>query len=148
MILTSVKDNSQITRAECAAVAASPQMYTAADGQAYQLYDVPMPDGGVQAARARRSRAGSRARSSTRRPAQEIEWQGNWRGLSPAWSSISPKFDNFTTVLDTLNFPMLLRNTLVVAILGTIGAVELGGRRGLRLRPVQDPGPGRPLPAA
>ena len=33
------------------------------------------------------------------------------------------KLDNFATVLDTLNFPLLLRNTLAVAVLGTIGAV-------------------------
>ena len=42
--------------------------------------------------------------------------------MSPAWS-LNVKLDNFTQVLDVLNFPALLRNTLVVAILGTIGAV-------------------------
>jgi len=55
---------------------------------------------------------------------QEIGWQGNWRSLSPAWS-LNVKLDNFAQVLDVLNFPALLRNTLVVAVLGTIGAVTL-----------------------
>ena len=123
MILTSVKDNSQILALNAPLWPASPQMYTAADGQAYPLYDVPMPDGGVRQLALVKP---GRIVSTFVDPAtgEEIKWDGNWRGLSQAWSSISPKFDNFTTVLDTLNFPMLLRNTLIVAILGTIGAVS------------------------
>ena len=123
MILTSVKDNSQILALNAPLWPASPQMYTAADGQAYPLYDVPMPDGGTQQLALLKP---GRIVSTFIDPAsgQEIQWQGNWRGLSQAWSSISPKFDNFTTVLNTLNFPMLLRNTLIVAIVGTIGAVS------------------------
>jgi multiple sugar transport system permease protein len=121
MILTSVKDNSQITALNAPLWPASPQTYTAADGEVYQLYEVPLP-AGVQNLALEKP---GRLKSTFIDPAtgQEVAWQGNWRGLSPVWSSISPKFDNFTTVLDILNFPMLLRNTLVVAILGTIGAV-------------------------
>jgi multiple sugar transport system permease protein len=123
MILTSVKDNSQIIALNAPLWPASPQLYTAADGQAYPLYQVPTAGGGVQDLALEKP---GRIVSTFIDPktGQEVEWQGNWRGLSPVWSAISPKFDNFTTVLDTLNFPMLLRNTLIVAILGTIGAVS------------------------
>jgi multiple sugar transport system permease protein len=123
MILTSVKDNSQIIALNAPLWPASPQMYTAADGQVYPLYQVPTADGGEQdLALVKPGRIVSTFIDPT--TGQEVQWQGNWRGLSAVWSTISPKFDNFTTVLDTLNFPMLLRNTLVVAILGTIGAVS------------------------
>jgi multiple sugar transport system permease protein len=123
MILTSVKDNSQITALNAPLWPASPELYTAADGQSYQLYSVPLPDGRVEDLALVKP---GRIKSTFIDPGtgQEVSWEGNWRGLSPAWSSINPKFDNFTTVLDILNFPMLLRNTLVVAILGTIGAVS------------------------
>jgi len=122
MVLTSIKDNSQITALNAPLWPASPQTYTAPDGQIYPLYTVPLPEGGTKNLAMLKP---GRIVSTFIDPAtgQEIKWQGNWRGLSPVWSGIEPKFDNFTTVLTTLNFPMLLRNTLVVAILGTIGAV-------------------------
>ena len=121
MILTSVKDNSQIIALNTPLWPASPQTYTAADGQVFQLYQVPLPNGVQELALERPGRINSTFIDP--KTGQEVQWQGNWRSLSPVWSSISPKLDNFTTVLSTLNFPMLLRNTLVVAILGTIGAV-------------------------
>jgi multiple sugar transport system permease protein len=122
MILTSVKDNSQVIALNAPVWPASPQTYTAADGQVYQLYQVPMPNGAVQDLALEKP---GRIKSTFIDPktGQEVDWLGNWRGLSPVWSSIEPKFDNFTKVLDILNFPMLLRNTLVVAVIGTIGAV-------------------------
>jgi multiple sugar transport system permease protein len=122
MILTSVKDNSQIIALNAPLWPASPQMYTAADGQVYPLYQVPLAEGGTQdLALVKPGRIVSTFIDP--KTGQQIEWKGNWRGLSAVWSSIEPKLDNFTTVLNTLNFPMLLRNTLIVAILGTIGAV-------------------------
>jgi multiple sugar transport system permease protein len=121
MILTSVKDNNQIIALNAPLWPANPQTYAAADGQVYQLYQVPLPGGVQDLALERPGRVTSTFIDP--RTGQEVQWQGNWRSLSPVWSSISPKLDNFTTVLNTLNFPMLLRNTLVVAILGTIGAV-------------------------
>jgi len=121
MILTSVKDNDQIIALNAPLWPASPQTYTAADGQVYPLYQVPLAAGAQDLALEKPGRVTSTFIDP--RTGQEVQWPGNWRSLSPVWSSIDPKLDNFTTVLDTLNFPMLLRNTLVVAILGTIGAV-------------------------
>jgi multiple sugar transport system permease protein len=120
MVLTSAKDSAQMTALNAPLWPASPQMYTAADGQAYQIYEVPT-DTGVQNLALVKP---GRIHSTFIDPAtgQEVGWQGNWRSLSPAWS-LNIKLDNFAQVLDVLNFPLLLRNTLVVAILGTIGAV-------------------------
>ena len=121
MVLTSVKDSDQILALNAPLWPASPQTYTAADGQAYQLYQVPLADGVKNLALEKPGRVTSTFIDPS--TGQEVQWQGNWRSLSPVWSSIAPKLDNFATVLDTLNFPLLLRNTLAVAVLGTIGAV-------------------------
>jgi multiple sugar transport system permease protein len=121
MVLTSVKDSDQILALNAPLWPASPQTYTAADGQHYQLYQVPLPDGVKSLALEKPGRVTSTFIDPD--TGREVQWQGNWRSLSPVWSSIAPKLDNFATVLDTLNFPLLLRNTLAVAVLGTIGAV-------------------------
>ena len=49
-------------------------------------------------------------------------WQGRWRTLQQAWT-FAPLLDNFTTAWSQLNFPQLLRNTMAIALLSTIGAV-------------------------
>jgi multiple sugar transport system permease protein len=121
MVLTSVKDSDQILALNAPLWPASPQTYAAADGQVYQLYQVPLADGVKNLALEKPGRVTSTFIDPS--TGQEVQWQGNWRSLSPVWSSIAPKLDNFATVLDTLNFPLLLRNTLAVAVLGTIGAV-------------------------
>ena len=120
MVLTSAKDSAQMTALNAPLWPASPQTYAAADGQTYQIYEVPTAAGTQNLALEKPGRI----QSTFIDPAtgKEIGWQGNWRSLSPAWA-LNVKLDNFAQVLDVLNFPILLRNTLVVAILGTIGAV-------------------------
>lgn len=121
MLLTSFKDSDQMTALNAPLWPAVPEMYTAADGQVYTIYEVPTASGVQDLALEKPGRVTSTMIDP--KTGQEVEWQGNWRGLSPVWS-LTVKFDNFSTVLDALNFPMLLRNTLVVSILGTIGAVS------------------------
>jgi multiple sugar transport system permease protein len=51
-----------------------------------------------------------------------IEWEGNWRVLAPAYE-LDPQWQNFPRAWENMRFPLLLRNTLIIAGLGTIGAV-------------------------
>jgi multiple sugar transport system permease protein len=121
MLLTSFKDSTQMTTLNAPLWPASPEMYTAADGEIYTVYEVPTANGVQDLA----LKTPSRLESTFIDPktGQDVVWEGNWRGLSPVWS-LTVKFDNFSTVLTDLNFPLLLRNTLAVAIIGTIGAVS------------------------
>jgi multiple sugar transport system permease protein len=121
MLLTSFKNSDQMTALNAPLWPATQQMYTAADGQTYTLYEVPTASGVQDLALETPGRVTSTFIDP--KTGQEVEWQGNWRGLSPAWS-FSLTIDNFSQVLDVLNFPLLLRNTLVVSVLGTIGAVS------------------------
>jgi multiple sugar transport system permease protein len=120
MILTSAKDSAQMTALNAPLWPASPKTYTAADGATYTIYQVPTVDGVRDLALEKPGRV----QSTFIDPAtgQEVAWPGNWRSLSPAWS-LNIKLDNFSAVLGVLNFPRLLGNTLIIAILGTIGAV-------------------------
>jgi len=53
MVLTSFKDSTQITALNAPLWPAMPEKYTAADGTAYVLYQVPMADGTTAASRSR-----------------------------------------------------------------------------------------------
>jgi multiple sugar transport system permease protein len=51
-----------------------------------------------------------------------ITWQGRWRTLAPGYD-LQLQTSNFSQVWDEIDFPKLLRNTVIIAGLGTIGAV-------------------------
>lgn len=51
-----------------------------------------------------------------------IQWQGKWQTLKRSWE-FSPAWSNFTTAWTEINFPRLLRNTLIIAVLGDIGTL-------------------------
>jgi multiple sugar transport system permease protein len=121
MILTSFKDSDQMTALNAPLWPAIQETYTAADGQVYTVYEVSMANGVEDLALEKAGRVTSTFIDP--KTGQEVSWQGNWRSLSPVWL-LEVKIDNFTTVWNVLNFPLLLRNTLVVAVLGTIGAVS------------------------
>jgi multiple sugar transport system permease protein len=120
MVMTAFKDGDQVVALHPPLYPASVETYTAADGQVYQLYTVPTANGNeVLALETKRRTTSTFIDPST---GKEIEWTGNWRGLNAVWY-FSPKFDNFGTVLHVLNFPLMFRNTFLVSIIGTVGAV-------------------------
>ena len=53
---------------------------------------------------------------------EKYNWSGQWRTLEKAWE-ISPKWSNFLTAWKAVNFPQLFKNTLMYAVVSTIGAV-------------------------
>jgi multiple sugar transport system permease protein len=120
MILTSGKEAAQMTALNAPLWPATQQKYTAANGQIYTVYQVPTAAGTQDLALEKPGRVQSTFIDP--KTGQEITWQGNWRSLSPSWS-FAINLENFASVLKLLNFPLLLSNTLIIAILGTIGAV-------------------------
>jgi multiple sugar transport system permease protein len=51
-----------------------------------------------------------------------ITWQGRWRALAPVYD-LDPKVGNFEQVWNEVDFPRLLRNTVIIAVASTVGAV-------------------------
>ena len=49
-------------------------------------------------------------------------WEGRWRSLEPAYA-FDPKVENFAIAWEQIEFPKLLRNTAIIAVVSTIGAV-------------------------
>ena len=120
MVTTAFKDGDQVVALHPPVYPASTETYTAANGQVYTLYSVPTANGNEVLALETARRTSSTFIDP--KTGKEIEWTGNWRGLNAVWY-FSPKFDNFGSVLNVLNFPLLFRNTFLVSIIGTIGAV-------------------------
>ena len=120
MLLTSFKDSDQMTALNAPLYPGTQQMYTASDGQQYVVYEVPTSSGTQELALKDARRTNSTFIDT--KTGQTVEWTGNWRSLTAVWL-LTIKFDNFNNVLGVLNFPLLLRNTLFVSVIGTIGAV-------------------------
>jgi multiple sugar transport system permease protein len=92
-------------------------------GETFEVFAVPMPDGTTRQLILVEPGRESSVFVDPADPAQtRIEWQGRWRTLDQAWT-FAPLVENFTTAWDQLNFPRLLRNTFLIALLSTIGAV-------------------------
>lgn len=92
-------------------------------GQQYPVYAVPMPDGSTRSLILVDPGRESSTFIDPKDPSQTpIEWQGRWRTLQQAWT-FAPLIDNFTVAWNQLNFPLLLRNTIGIAALSTLGAV-------------------------
>jgi multiple sugar transport system permease protein len=51
-----------------------------------------------------------------------IVWEGNWRTLDPAFE-FNPQWGNFSVAWERLDFLLLLRNTLVIALVGMVGTL-------------------------
>ncbi len=61
-------------------------------------------------------------RSGSRPDAAPIVWQGSWRTLEPVWQ-FAPHWENFGEVWDLIDYPRLLFNTIVIAVISTIGTL-------------------------
>jgi multiple sugar transport system permease protein len=92
-------------------------------GETYPIYTVPFEDGTTrQLILVEKGRESSVFIDPADPTATPIDWVGRWRTLEQAWT-FQPQVDNFTTAWNQLDFPRLLRNTVAIATLSTIGAV-------------------------
>jgi multiple sugar transport system permease protein len=93
------------------------------EGEVYDLYDVPTPDGVVhQWALVNKGRQSSEFIDPNNVEAGLITWEGSWRTLQPV-RAFDPHFENFPIAWELLNFPLLFRNTLIIAVVGMIGTL-------------------------
>ena len=92
-------------------------------GKDFPVFAVPRPDGTTRQLILVEPSRESSVFIDPQDPTQtRIEWQGRWRTLEQAWN-FAPLIDNYTTAWNQLNFPRLLRNTFLIALLSTVGAV-------------------------
>jgi len=92
------------------------------EGEELELYLVPTEDGEQELAAVRKTRQESWFIDPQNPEQGQIHWEGNWRTLEAVYVS-DPQWGNFREAWDELNFPLLFRNTLIIAVTGTIGTV-------------------------
>ncbi len=91
-------------------------------GKNYPLYNVPLESGTKTLALIKPGRQTSDFIDPANPDAGPISWKGNWRGLESV-TILKPHPENFVTAWNGVNFPLLFRNTLVIAIAGMIGTL-------------------------
>ena len=92
------------------------------DGEELQVFEVPLEDGTRELAIVKKTRQESWFIDPNNPDAGQIQWEGNWRKLDPVYEA-DPHWENFQTAWEDLDFPRLFRNSLIIAGLGTLGAV-------------------------
>ena len=93
------------------------------EGEEYDVYQVPMPDGAIrELALIDKGRQESEFIDPADPAAGVIVWQGSWRALEGAWT-FAPHWENFPTAWEEMNFPRLVINTALLALIGTAGTL-------------------------
>src|SRR5688572_583951 len=121
MTLTAFKDQAQVADPGAPLYPASPRVFEY-EGEAHPIYEVPIDGDTRELAIVEKGRESSVLIDPADSGAGTFVWQGRWRTLTPAWD-FDPKVENFALAWEQIEFPKLLRNTAIIAVLSTIGAV-------------------------
>jgi multiple sugar transport system permease protein len=122
MFFTSLKTMDQMTEPGSPIWPAEPASFEY-QGEVLPIYIVPMPDGSTQElAMLKPGRRESTFIDPTNPDGGEILWEGAWRQLERPWSW-SPTWSNYGDAWRAINFPILFRNTLAIAVIGIIGTL-------------------------
>ena len=123
-ITMALKTDTQISKTGAPIWPASERTFTY-EGETYDIYLVPTESGVEEWALVTKRREESWFVDPANPEAGEIRWEGRWRTLERAWEP-DPQWSNFREAWDTINYPLLLRNTLMYSLLSTFGAVFSG----------------------
>jgi multiple sugar transport system permease protein len=119
-VATALKSPEQAASPEFRILPLSPAQWEH-DGQKLELYQVPQADGSKKSlAMVQKGRQLSTFVDPASPQAPPVEWKGNWRTLTPELK-VDPQWSNFLTAWTSLDFVVLLRNTLFYAGVSTIG---------------------------
>jgi multiple sugar transport system permease protein len=128
LFLTSLKDLQQIQDANAPFLPSRPTTYNY-QGEDYPLVEVPQADGTIRQLALVKKGKVSQLIDPQNPEAGFIEYRSSdpsvaqpWRQLKPVYH-FEPYWGNFAAANDAINILRLLRNTFIIAALGTIGTV-------------------------
>jgi multiple sugar transport system permease protein len=122
MVFTSLKTQEQISILGSPIWPAAVATYEY-EGEELEVFTVPLPDGSTRdLAMVKPGRQESVFIDPNDLEAGEIVWQGSWRALDRPWQW-SPAWMNYVEVWESINFPRLLYNTTMYAIVSNIGVL-------------------------
>ncbi len=120
--LTSIKDRDQIVASARGTIFPVDIATFNYEGQDHNIYRVPTEDGVRELALVRPGRQESGFIDPDDPEAGVIMWQGSWRTLRSV-EVFAPRWGNFGEAWREVKFPLLIRNTLLVAVFGIIGTL-------------------------
>ncbi len=116
-----LKSRDQITQLGAPLWPADPQTFDY-NGRTLNLYEVDINGETRTLALLTPGRASSVFVDPADLNAPPITWVGSWRSLPRTWT-FAPHFENFSEVWDLLQYPRLLFNTIVIAVVGMVGVL-------------------------
>lgn len=120
-VVTALKTDTQFSKVGAPWYPASESQFTY-EGETYEIYLVPI-DGEIrELALIDKGRQSSVFVDPQNVETGPFEWEGQWRQLERSWET-DPQWNNFIKAWDTIDFPVLLRNTIMYAGVTTFGAV-------------------------
>ncbi len=123
-ITMALKSDGQIAKTGAPILPASERTFTY-EGGTYDIYLVPTESGVEEWALVKKQREESWFVDPDNPEAGLIHWEGRWRTLDRVWEP-DPQWGNFEDAWQAINYPRLIRNTLMYAVLSTFGAVFSG----------------------
>ncbi len=121
-ISTALKSDAQISQLGAPVWPATAATYVY-EGKEYDVYHVPIGDEIKPLALVKKGRNVSYFVDPANPEIGLIEWEGSWRSLERAWT-LDPQWSNLKDAWTRIEFPKLLMNTLMYAIVTMIGAVS------------------------
>jgi len=120
-IVTAMKTDSQFSKVGAPWYPASERQFTY-EGETYDIYKVLIEGEVRELALVKKGRQSSMFVDPQQVEDGPFEWEGNWRQLERSWET-DPQWENFGEAWTTIEFPVLLRNTVMYASITTFGAV-------------------------
>jgi multiple sugar transport system permease protein len=136
-ILSSLKTLTQIANVDAPLLPSSEKMYVLEQDYTYKVgnndravkqgaecivLNVPTADGMKPLAIIQKGRENSWFVDPANPASAPVLWEGKWMTLKPTWES-DVQWQNYPKAANSIKFVMLLKNTVVYAVLSTIGAV-------------------------
>jgi multiple sugar transport system permease protein len=91
-------------------------------GKDYPLYEITINGENKRMALVEKGREQSGFVDPANPDAGLVTWQGRWRVLTPVYK-LAPTTENFPKSYDQIQFGLLFRNSLIIALAGTIGTL-------------------------
>jgi multiple sugar transport system permease protein len=120
-VMVSLKTPDQLSETNAPFLPSLPQTFDW-QGKTYDIYIVPLEGGSKPMALVKPGRAQSQFVDPANPSAPPVVWDGAWRTLDRSWT-LAPAWGNFSDVWAIIDFPRLLFNTLMIAVIGMIGVV-------------------------
>ncbi len=121
MLATAFKEDSQLSEQKAPLWPAQKATYNY-QGKELPLYNVPTSEGVKQWALVKGYREDSDFIDPQHPEKGVFNWKGRYRTLEPVYY-FSPTLHNFSMAWEQVNFPLLFRNTFIIAIVSTIGTL-------------------------